>query len=308
MRKTGVINQEELAKRFSDYLYTRGIANVVEPGGGTVWNIWIYDEDAFTGSREELKRFLANPDDPVYLAAAQKAEARLREERATRIGAVNHVYPREHFFRRSIFATAPLTVTLIIFSMLATFFGGLGTGSSLTQWLSITEYHIIAEGIINKMLLPEIMHGQLWRLVTPIFIHASLAGGYGVLHLLFNMLWLKDLGGMLERVQGVRHLLVKVLVIGSISNLAQFAASGSNFGGMSGVVYGLLGYAWLRGRQDLTSGLYVHSQTMLLMCVWFFLCFSGAMGAVANAAHTAGLATGLAWGYLAAWRVNTIRR
>jgi GlpG protein len=77
-----------------------------------------------------------------------------------------------------------------------------------------------------------------------------------------------------------------------------------NFGGMSGVVFGLLGYCWMRGKFDLTSGLYVSGQTAGFMIAWFFICLAGFMGPVANGAHGVGLVAGVVWGYLSAMRVN----
>jgi len=53
--------------------------------------------------------------------------------------------------------------------------------------------------------------------------------------------------------------------------------------------------------------LHVHNQTMLMMGVWFVACFSGALGPIANGAHAAGLVAGLGWGWLSAWRVNSVR-
>src|SRR5439155_18692085 len=75
--------------------------------------------------------------------------------------------------------------------------------------------------------LPDIRHGQLWRLFTPMFIH------FTVLHILFNMMWLRDLGSMIEGRQSVWHLAVLVLVIAACSNAAQFYVNhgGPVFGG-----------------------------------------------------------------------------
>jgi GlpG protein len=92
--------------------------------------------------------------------------------------------------------------------------------------------------------------------------------------------------------------------LGACSNLAQFYVGHNNpvFGGMSGVIYGLLGYVWLRGKFDPGSGLYLHSSTVTMMIVWFFFCYTGFVGRIANTAHAVGLGMGLAWGYLSSLR------
>ena len=71
---------------------------------------------------------------------------------------------------------------------------------------------------------------------------------------------------------------------------------------MSGVVYGLVGYVWIRGKFDAGSGLYLHSSTVTMMLIWFFVCLVGIMGPIANAAHAAGLVSGMAWGFLSSLR------
>jgi GlpG protein len=73
---------------------------------------------------------------------------------------------------------------------------------------------------------------------------------------------------------------------------------------MSGVVYGLLGYIWIRGRLDPRSGMFVDRNTMLFMTIWFFACLFGIIPNVANTVHTVGFAGGLLWGYIDAVRAG----
>jgi len=92
-----------------------------------------------------------------------------------------------------------------------------------------------------------------------------------------------------------------VLGFSGFSNLVQYAWGGPNFGGMSGVVYGLLGYIWVRGKLDPGSGLYLHQTTVIMMLVWLAFGFTGILS-IANGAHLGGLVVGLGWGYLSSLR------
>ncbi|MBC8001973.1 MAG: glpG protein, partial [Opitutaceae bacterium] len=78
MRQIGTLPDETSARRFGDYLLTRGIQANVEQGDSD-WSIWIYDEDAVAKARDEFAAFVANPDAPHYQEAAGAA-AEVREE------------------------------------------------------------------------------------------------------------------------------------------------------------------------------------------------------------------------------------
>jgi len=135
----------------------------------------------------------------------------------------------------------------------------------------------------------------VWRLATPMLVHFS------VVHILFNMLWMWDLGRLIELLKGSAFLLVFVLLTGIASNVAQYAITGNPlFGGMSGVVYALLGYVWMQGRHNPRFGFVLHKSTVIMMLGWYVLCWTGLAGPIANWAHTAGLVLGVAWGYVQA--------
>jgi membrane associated rhomboid family serine protease len=152
-------------------------------------------------------------------------------------------------------------------------------------------------GLPGRPLFSDVLGGEVWRLVTPMFLHLSF------LHILFNMMWLWDLGRLVEMIKGSVFLLAFVVVTGAASNVAQYAITGSPaFGGMSGVVYALLGYVWMQGKFNPRFGFEMHKATVIMMLVWYVLCWTGLVGPIANWAHTGGLVLGVAWGYLAAHR------
>ncbi len=133
----------------------------------------------------------------------------------------------------------------------------------------------------------EIIHGQIWRLITPIFLHMSF------LHILFNMLWFKDLGYLIEHSFGKYFLLAFVLITGLISNFCQYIVSGPQFGGMSGVLYAMLGFIWVYKKLNSDFEYSLPRFDVGMMIGWFFLCLTGVLGPIANTAHGGGLVAGI---------------
>ena len=156
------------------------------------------------------------------------------------------------------------------------------------------------QGMFWIPLWESLKNGEVWRLFTPMFIH------FGFMHILFNMMWLLDLGSMVEQRRGSVFLIFFIAVIAASSNLAQYFFGNPLFGGMSGVNYGLVGYIWMKGKYDPTSGLGLHKNTILMMVGWYLACLVGIIPHVANAAHTAGFAGGMAWGFLTSLKFRQI--
>jgi GlpG protein len=294
MRLIGHLPEEKAARTFADCLYAQKIDSHLENEPPDGWGIWIKDEDRIEEAASLLAAFRLNPADPKYQAKARSAAALRAEAEKGEAHYRKKQFSRRHLFRPlREYGFGPLTFGLIVISVTVAILSRLGTDPRPILGLFITDF---TAGDPFGPSLAEIRHGQLWRLFTPIFIH------FGVLHIFFNMLWLRDLGSMIEGRQSTWLLGLLVLVIAGCSNLAQFWFAGPVFGGMSGVVYGLLGYIWMRGKFDPGSGLYLHPTTVTMMIIWFLACFTPLIPHVANAAHAVGLVLGLAWGYLSSLR------
>lgn len=146
--------------------------------------------------------------------------------------------------------------------------------------------------IVDGQLVFGDMGAQYWRLVTPAFLH------FGWLHITFNCLWLWELGRRCEQVLGSGNTLGLILVIAVVSNSCQHLYGGPGlFGGLSGVVYGLLGFAWVAPLLQPAWRIQPAPVIMLFMVGWLVLGVLGiieavGLGAIANAAHIGGLLSG----------------
>ena len=288
MRQIGHLENEAAAKLFGDFLFVQGVENQIDDDPGHGWAIWIHAEDDLERGERLLREFRAEPTHPRFRAQAGGADE-LRAQRAHEAAAhAKKIRSGPHRFRAWYqLGFGPVTLTLMALSLAL---------SSLWLWIRTGHegdflfYFIFSE---NEHGMAEIRHGQVWRLFTPMFLHFTFP------HIFFNLLWLRELGGAMESRDGAGRFIAFVLVAAALSNAAEYFLGHWFFGGMSGVVYGLFGYVWVRGKLDLTSGYFVPPATALMMLVWFVLCWTGVLGNIANFAHAGGLVVGCAWGWLA---------
>ncbi len=178
----------------------------------------------------------------------------------------------------------PLTIALVALSIIVFLLMSVADQQTIIGPLLISEY--------IRPTLPEILGGEVWRLVTPMFLH------FGIFHIVFNMLWTWELGRIIEWRQGLWMLLAVTLAISIVSNLAQYFVSGPLFGGMSGVIYGYFGYVWIQSLTNRQFGIRLNPTIVKLLLGWFLICWSGLLEklfglSVANTAHTAGLISGM---------------
>lgn len=293
MRLIGHVPNEAHATTFSDFLLVQGIANEIE-SDKQGWAVWVHSEDEWTRARQMLDTFLLNPRDPQYAAKAGEAprvRERIKDENEE---AESRVYNRRAVFRATMpYGVGPLTTVIVFLCVAIAVLAWTGHKERIFQELLLTRVDATETGVQWQTGLKEIRAWEVWRLLTPAFVHID------VLHLLFNMLWLLDLGSMVEGRQGTGRFGLKLIVFGVLSNLGQFLLTGPWFNGFSGVNYGLFGYIWVRGRMDPRSGLYLHPHTVAMMIIWYFLCLFGVISNVANMGHAVGMGLGIVWGFLA---------
>ena len=298
MRMIGSISDERAARRFADALLVQGIANEVEPDASNGWAVWVKSDDEMARASELLRVYAENPADTAFNDVSEQA-AKVRamadadlERYRKRVKDSGKLFPSVRGYR-----FGPLTYSLIFLCIVVFLFMKMGENTEPVRKLFLSEFAHRGTWWERLTFAPEVRAGEVWRLVTPIFLHFSLV------HILFNMMWMADLGSMIERRQSTWLMLRLVLGLAIGSNLVQYAVTGyPAFGGMSGVVYGLVGYIWMRGKFDPACGLFLNKQTVIMSLIWFFVCLVGLIPNVANGAHGGGLLLGMAWGWLASTR------
>jgi len=157
-----------------------------------------------------------------------------------------------------------------------------------------------ADLIIGAPLFEKIREGELWRVITPCFLHSD------IFHLLFNMIWLIVLGKQIEqRMKPLRYVLF-ILITGIVTNTAQYLMTGSDFLGISGVLCAMLSFIWVRQRKAAWEGYRMDRSTFAMMgafivmmfAIQVFYFFMEVQGLstdfmrIANTAHLSGIAIG----------------
>ncbi len=265
-----VLGDARMAQALVDYLATLGIPCELTQSELGV-SVWLADERRLAQAQQEVKRFLSEPNHPRYMEASWQsghADARIDYSKGM-------TDPVTDFLHQA----GPLTLVVII------------------ACLAIYALDAIGLPIFDELAfhptLAQFTDWQAWRYVTPAFIHFS------VLHLVFNLLWWWYLGGQIEQRLGSGKLFILLIIGAALPNIAEFFVSGPRFGGLSGVVYALLGYSWLRTRLQPDCGLAMPPALMGFMLVWLVLGFLDMLGTpTANMAHLVGLLVGLAQGWL----------
>jgi GlpG protein len=269
----------------------------------------VRDENHVDAARKAFDDYQYNSHDVRYQGVERVADSIRREETRRHEQARKNVIDLRGRWGNVAARRRPLVLTLIVLSILVGLTSNMGGdrfGPAMRSLLFCSTVH--ERGWDQTRLedrLIDLKKGELWRLITPIFVH------YGAVHLAFNMIMLYQIGSVIEDRRGTWRIGLMVLAIAIASNAAQSLAplswGGSPFAaGMSGVVYGLFGYLWMKSLYAPELGLFVSRSTVFVLLLWLVLGISGVLEQhirVANWTHGVGLLVGVAIGYLPeAWK------
>lgn len=266
------IDQHNIALLFANYLSSQGIRSQIEDAQGAY--VVHCEVEQHEQAKAIFEEFIQQPYHPKYQQAAWQHGD---------VGKVNSSHPSLlQSFRQQFFQHAGIITLAVFVSCWLIFL------ASLAGWAQEIFYSI---RFYSQLSLEALSH-EPYRLLGPAFFHFSW------LHIVFNTMWWWQLGGAIEQKLGKGALINLFLLSAIISNVGQFLVSGENFGGLSGVVYGLVGYVWWFNWLAPEKGLSLSKPIIGFLLFWLLLGFAGILPVnMANTAHLLGLVSGclLAW-------------
>ena len=265
-------NQQSPAHLLANYLTSQHIqAAVVQHDKEFV--VVLDNHDHLDRAKIIADGFLANPTDPKYQQAAWDSGKNVR------LAPSGNGFSMGNIIADAV--KAPFTSVVFILCVAVYLLSLFGLFAPIAQHLLMQPFSILSQ------------NHEWWRLLGPAFIHFS------ALHIIFNLLWWGMLGAKIERILGMSMLLIVFLVSATISNAAQALFSDPVqgnlflFGGLSGVVYAVMGFVWWLGWLRPSWGLSLPNSIVGFMLVWLVLGYADILWVnMANAAHTAGLISG----------------
>jgi len=267
MTRVFSLTNPRIAQAFVDYMATRGVQLQVKQDGQEV-QIWLEDESRLEEVEAELAIFIKDPLNSRYQAASWSAG-----NTQTKL-----TYEHYSYWQRIRSQAGPLTMAVMVICIVVYIIQQIYGDQLVMQWLAWP--------------VDSSQYVELWRWFTPAFLHFSL------MHILFNVMWWWYLGGPVEKRLGSGKLFTIALISALLSGWGQSIFSGIYFGGLSGVVYALMGYVWLTGELKPDSQLSLRRCLMVFAIAWLVLGYFNVMClAIANAAHVFGLVVGLIMAY-----------
>ncbi|MBU2897535.1 rhomboid family intramembrane serine protease GlpG [Vibrio hepatarius] len=275
MIRLTTLSSPRMGQAFIDYMASRQINVQMMPEGNDYFALWLVDSQHQVEAESELQRFLSNPNDSRY----QSASWDMVESRTNRFQ-----YQSPSMLSMVTAKAGPITLFVMALCAVIFVLQQFGAGQMI---FSVLHFPALAG-----------QEWQLWRWISHALLHFS------IVHIAFNLLWWWQLGGDIEQRLGSIKLAQLFFVSAALSGAGQYWVEGANFGGLSGVVYALVGYLWILGLKAPHLGLSIPRPVVGFMLVWLVIGFVQPFMAIANSAHLAGLVSGVLFGLLDAQRMK----
>ncbi|MDN4503007.1 rhomboid family intramembrane serine protease GlpG [Alteromonadaceae bacterium BrNp21-10] len=271
---------EKHALLLKHFLNSHQVAvEIIPQQGQYAFAVTLNNADQQQLAEQLTQQFLQNPQDKKLQQSLWQSDAPIVSSSQASIG-VSFAQVLG-FIQHAPVTSAVLTACVVFY--LASILGG---------WLEVIQ-------LLSFQPLAQLQENhQWWRLISPTLLHFS------ILHIVFNVLWWGMLGSKIEQRFGSLALVILYCISGVFSNYGQYIDGGVHFGGLSGVVYAVLGFVWWIGWLRPQWGLGLPKQIVGFMLVWLVLGYVDVLWVnMANTAHSVGLISGC----LLAWLVSFIR-
>jgi len=271
------IDQRSIGQLFVGFLNNEGITARLEADGSSY--VAMVEPDHLTRASQLFNEFVAQPYHPKYQQAAwQQGE----------LSPDTNESPVREFATRFFEHAGIVTLVVFIACWLVFLSTTIGFGNGFYRELSFfREFNLTT--FFNEPI----------KIIGPAFIHFSW------LHIVFNTMWWWQLGGAIESTFSKATLINLFLVSAISANVAQFWVSGPNFGGLSGVVYAVVGFVWWSGWLMPDKGLQLSKAIVGFLLFWLLLGFTDLLPInMANTAHLIGLVSGCIYAWLLSLKIN----
>lgn len=276
--KLVAFSKEQPARLLTHYLIEQGIqAQYQKIDTEYSHAVMLSESEDQAKSKAFAEEFVLNPNHEKYQTAAWHS------------GEGVDLSPDKSFSVAKTYAglkSAPFTAVVLVSCLVIYLLAVVGI-SSPYSWLQIHPIAHLAET------------NQWWRILGPALIHFS------ILHITFNLLWWWSLGKQIEKTFGLSSLLMLFVFSAGVSNVAQLLVSGANFGGLSGVVYALVGCVWWLGWLRPNWGISLPKPMVGFLLIWLVVGYLDILPIhMANTAHTVGLVCGCIFARLLVFRAK----
>ena len=263
-------DKPELALRFRDYIRQQYLLELQLYQQQDNYFFALQDDDSnLTVLSVEAEQYRRDPSAEKYAQASWQTGQTYSLQ-----GRFNSLIPNLSQWKETL-GKAPVTWAIALVCV-------------LVYLLSLSSYQLEVY-LFTHFPEDSAQYADVWRFFSHAVVHLSFT------HILFNLTYWLIFATMIEKNNGSAKVLMLFVSIALISGIVQNFFSGPAFFGLSGVVYGVLGYVYVMSRFDRRQRYRLPGGFIYMLLVGIAVGFIGPLVDLhfGNAAHISGLAVGI---------------